>query len=80
MEKFKLVYTVPMLHLQTTKDSVSGSGAKYVQVAFELTGSGQCLPVSEKPEPTPTPAPLVSSSCYTDCIMLPRLGTTTRVL
>ncbi|KAI1504335.1 hypothetical protein F5X99DRAFT_35987 [Biscogniauxia marginata] len=53
MEKFKLVYTVPASHLQTTKDAVFGSGAgiyeggKYVQVAFELTGSGQYLPVAD---------------------------------
>ena len=40
-------------HIQSTKDAVFAAGAgvyeggKYVQVAFELTGQGQFLPVAE---------------------------------
>lgn len=43
----------PASHLRTTKDAVFGAGAgvyedgKYVQVAFEITGQGQFLPVAE---------------------------------
>ncbi|KAJ2900292.1 hypothetical protein MKZ38_002510 [Zalerion maritima] len=53
MERFKLIYTVPVSHLQTTKDAIFKTGAgvyeggKYVQVAFEISGQGQFLPVSE---------------------------------
>ncbi|KDN70939.1 hypothetical protein CSUB01_08156 [Colletotrichum sublineola] len=57
-DRFKLVYTVPVCaystasHLAVTKDAVFKTGAgvydegKYVQVAFELTGSGQFMPVA----------------------------------
>ncbi|KAK1972747.1 hypothetical protein LY78DRAFT_650492 [Colletotrichum sublineola] len=51
-DRFKLVYTVPASHLAVTKDAVFKTGAgvydegKYVQVAFELTGSGQFMPVA----------------------------------
>ncbi|ROT37325.1 hypothetical protein SODALDRAFT_334414 [Sodiomyces alkalinus F11] len=53
MDRYKLVYTVPASHLTATKDAVFAAGAgvyqggKYVQVAFELTGQGQFLPVAE---------------------------------
>jgi len=51
--KFKLVYTVPSSHLQATKDAIFAAGGgvypggKYVQVAFEIPGYGQFLPVAE---------------------------------
>ncbi|KAL0938901.1 structural toxin protein [Colletotrichum truncatum] len=51
-DRYKLVYTVPASHLVATKDAVFQSGAgiydegKYVQVAFELTGQGQFMPVA----------------------------------
>ncbi|KAK6227120.1 hypothetical protein QIS74_00675 [Colletotrichum tabaci] len=51
-DRFKLVYTVPASHLVVTKDAVFKTGAgvydngKYVQVAFELIGSGQFMPVA----------------------------------
>jgi hypothetical protein len=53
MEKFKLVWTVPVSHLAPTKDAVFGAGAgvyqggKYVQVAFQTLGQGQFVPVAE---------------------------------
>ncbi|KAI0593838.1 hypothetical protein F4775DRAFT_596821 [Biscogniauxia sp. FL1348] len=56
VEKFKLVYIVlgnAESHLQSTKDAIFSSGAgvyeggKYVQVAFEITGTCQFLPVAE---------------------------------
>ncbi|KAF9879824.1 hypothetical protein CkaCkLH20_02635 [Colletotrichum karsti] len=51
-DKYKLVYTVPASHLKDTKDAIFKTGAgvydegKYVQVAFELTGQGQFMPVA----------------------------------
>ncbi|KAK2065803.1 hypothetical protein LY76DRAFT_640552 [Colletotrichum caudatum] len=51
-DRYKLIYTVPASHLVATKDAVFKTGAgvydegKYVQVAFELTGQGQFMPVA----------------------------------
>jgi hypothetical protein len=52
-DRFKLVYTVPLSHLEVTKHAVFAAGAgnygdgKYVQCAFEVHGYGQFFPVAE---------------------------------
>ncbi|KAF4864269.1 GTP cyclohydrolase 1 type 2-like protein [Colletotrichum siamense] len=51
-ERYKLHWTVPASHLVATKDAVFKSGAgvydegKYIQVAFQITGQGQFMPVA----------------------------------
>ncbi|KAJ0347202.1 hypothetical protein KNSL1_006720 [Colletotrichum chrysophilum] len=51
-ERFKLYWTVPASHLVATKEAVFKTGAgvydegKYVQVAFQITGQGQFMPVA----------------------------------
>lgn len=52
-DRYKLVYTVLPSHLQVTKDAIFAAGGgiyaegKYIQVAFEVPGFGQFLPVAE---------------------------------
>ncbi|KAK2768972.1 structural toxin protein [Colletotrichum kahawae] len=51
-ERYKLYWTVPASHLVATKEAVFKTGAgvydegKYVQVAFQITGQGQFMPVA----------------------------------
>ncbi|RDW78143.1 hypothetical protein BP5796_05995 [Coleophoma crateriformis] len=53
-QRYTLTYSVPPSHLEETKKAVFAAGAgsfedgKYVQVAYESTGTAQFLPVSAK--------------------------------
>lgn len=52
-DRYRLVYTVPPTHLQATKDAIFAAGGgvygggKYIQVSFEIPGTGYFLPVAE---------------------------------
>jgi hypothetical protein len=52
-DRYKLVYTVLPSYLQATKDAIFAAGGgiyadgKYIQISFEIPGTGQFLPVAE---------------------------------